>query len=185
VTEAELVERARHGDLDAFAALTRGSTDRLFTTARMILRDDSLAEDAVQDALLRAWVDLRALRDPERFQAWLHRSLVHACYRVARRRRMREVRELTAVQGRALETGDVQADLLLRDQLERGFQRLSTEQRTVLVLHHYGGFSLAETADVLGVPIGTVQSRIHRAVAAMRAALDADDRPTALATEGL
>ena len=184
MTERDLVERAQRGDVDAFAALTASTTDRLFTTARLILRDDGLAEDAVQDALLRAWLDLRALRDPDRFRAWLHRSLVHACYRAAGRRRQREVVEIAAA-GRTAPPGiDVQEDAVVRDQLERGFRRLSTEQRSVLVLHHYCGFSLTETAEVLGVPLGTVQSRVHRALRTMQAALDADDRPTVMATEG-
>ena len=66
-----------------------------------------------------------------------------------------------------------------RDQLERGFRRLSAEQRAVLVLQHYEGLSLAEIADVLGIPVGTAGSRIHYATRALRAALEADARGTA------
>jgi RNA polymerase sigma-70 factor (ECF subfamily) len=184
VTERELVERAQRGDVDAFAQLTQSAMDRLFTTARLILRDDGLAQDAVQEALLRAWLNLRALRDPDRFGAWLHRSLVNACYRAAARHRQRGIVEIKAMSVAPSPRLDLQEDAVARDRLDRGFRQLSTDQRTALVLHHYCGLSLSETAEVMGVPVGTVQSRIHRALRAMRAALDADDRPTTLATEG-
>ena len=141
------------------------------------------AKDAVQDALFRAWLNLRSLRDPDRFDAWLQRMLIHACYRVAKRHRTREVVELRVAIGSETTSPDATRELAVRDQLERGFRRLSTEQRSVLVVRHFLGLSLAETADVLGVPLGTVQSRLSRATAAMRAALEADDRPTDLTTE--
>lgn len=175
--QRDLVVRAQAGDVDAFSALTAGRTDRLFAVARLILRHDELAADAVQDALLGAWLDLRGLRDPDRFDAWLHRLLVRACYRAARRRRDREVVELAL--GPAFEpaTPDAQRAVAVRDQLERGFRRLSAEQRAVIVLHHYLGLSLVESAEVLAIPLGTMQSRLNRATRAMRAALEADDRP--------
>ena len=163
--------------------LTLGVTTRLHAAARLILRDDERAKDAVQDALLRAWLQLRSLRDPDRFDAWLHRLLIRACYRAAKRHRTREILEVQVLMGTEQVSPDAQRALAIRDQLERGFLRLSTEQRAVLVVRHYLGLSLQETADALGVPLGTVQSRLNRASAAMRAALDADDRPTDLATE--
>jgi RNA polymerase sigma-70 factor, ECF subfamily len=181
--QRDLVVRAQGGDVDAFSALTAGRTDRLFAVARLILRHDDVAADAVQDALLGAWLDLRGLRDPDRFDAWLHRLLVRACYRAARRRRDREVVELTL--GPALEpaTPDAQGVVAVRDQLERGFRRLSAEQRAVIVLHHYLGLSLVESADVLAIPLGTMQSRLSRATQAMRAALEADERVAVMAAE--
>ena len=181
--QAELVVRAQGGDLDAFSALTAGRTDRLFAVARLILRHDELAADAVQDALLGAWLDLRALRDPERFDAWLHRLLVRACYRAARRRREREVVEITFDATQEPMAPDAQRGLSVRDQLDRGFRRLSPEQRAVIVLHHYLGLSLAESAEVLSIPLGTMQSRLSRATQAMRAALEADERPAVGAVE--
>lgn len=180
--QRDLVVRAQAGDVDAFSALTFDSTKRLHATARLILRDDEAAKDAVQDALLGAWLNLRGLRDPDRFDAWLHRLLINACYRTAKRHRIRDVVELRVSTDRD-DTPDVQRALAVRDQLERGFRHLSTEQRAVLVVRHYLGLSLHETADVLGVPLGTVQSRLYRATAAMRAALEADDRLADLATE--
>jgi RNA polymerase sigma-70 factor (ECF subfamily) len=181
--QRDLVVRAQRGDVDAFSALTAGRTDRLFSAARLILRDDERAADAVQDALLQAWLDLRGLRDPERFDAWLHRLLVRACYRAAKRRRTRDIIEIKMASTIDPVTPDTQRALAVRDQLERGFRRLSPEQRAVIVLHHYLGLSLIESAETLGIPLGTMQSRLSRATQAMRAALEADDRPATLSGE--
>ena len=169
--------------MDAFSALTAGRTTRLYSAARLILRNDERAADAVQDALLQAWLDLRGLRDPDRFDAWLHRLLVRACYRAAKRERTREIVEIhLSPRGEPVEA-DSQRDIAVRDQLDRGFERLSTQHRAVIVLRHYLGLSLAEVAEVIGVPIGTVQSRLSRATQVMRAALEADERSTDLKPE--
>jgi RNA polymerase sigma-70 factor (ECF subfamily) len=181
--QRDLVVRAQSGDLDAYSALTVGLTDRLFAAARLILRDDEHAADAVQDALLQAWLDLRGLRDPDRFDAWLHRLLIRSCYRAAKRRRDRQVVEIKVDSMREPMTPDAQHGLAVRDQLDRGFRRLSADQRAVIVLHHYLGFSLAESAEILAIPLGTMQSRLSRATQAMRAALEADDRPALGAVE--
>ncbi|HEX5013637.1 MAG TPA: RNA polymerase sigma factor [Candidatus Limnocylindrales bacterium] len=179
--ERDLVERAIAGDHDAFSELARVSIGRLYVVARLILRDDGRAEDATQEALVTAWRSLAGLRDPDRFEAWLHRLLVHACYREARRGRRRgnfevQVDPLSLPEAsRAAEAG-FGFDPADRDQLERGFRRLDVDQRTVLVMHYYLGFSLDEAAGILGVPPGTVRSRLHRAINAMRAALEADAR---------
>jgi RNA polymerase sigma-70 factor, ECF subfamily len=182
--ERDLVIRARNGDLDAFSTLTSSRTSRLFSVARLILRHSELAEDAVQDALIHAWQDLRGLRDPDRFDAWLHRLLVRACYKAAARDRRHSAVELD-VDRSISGAGDPQGPAAVRDQLERGFRRLSAEQRAVIVLHHYLGLSLADAADTLGIPLGTMQSRLSRATQVMRAALEADDRTPALAREAL
>jgi RNA polymerase sigma factor (sigma-70 family) len=181
--QRDLVVRAQAGDLDAFSALTAGRTDRLFAAARLILRHDEGAADAVQDALLQAWLDLRGLRDPDRFDAWLHRLLVRACYRAARRRRDREVVEIKVASTAYSVTSDAQRAVAVNDQLDRGFRRLSPEQRAVIVLHHYLGLSLVESAEILAIPLGTMQSRLNRATQAMRAAIEADERPVLGAAE--
>ena len=181
--QRDLVARAQTGDLDAYAALTAGRTDRLHAAARLILRDDDQAADAVQDTLIQGWLNIRGLREADKFDAWLHRTLVRACYRAAKRRHDRQIVELRFASTAERVTLDGQRALAVRDQLDRGFRRLSTEQRTVIVLHHYLGLSLVESAEVIGIPLGTMQSRLSRAVGAMRAALDADDRPTVLASE--
>lgn len=181
--QRDLVVQAQGGDLDAFSSLTAGRTDHLYAAARLILRDDEQAADALQDALLAAWLDLRGLRDPNRFDAWLHRLLVRACYRAARRRRTRDIVEIRVAVSSEAVTPDAQRATADRDQLERGFRRLSPDQRAVIVVHYYLGLSLVESADALGVPLGTVQSRLSRATQAMRAALEADERPAGIAGE--
>jgi RNA polymerase sigma-70 factor (ECF subfamily) len=180
--QRDLVERAMTGDHDAFTELARISIGRLYVVARLILRDDAKAEDAAQEALVAAWQHIRGLRDPDRFEAWLHRLLVNACYREAGRTKRRGSIEVTVRELQA-SAPDASFDLADRDQVERGFRRLDTDQRTILVLHYFLGLSLDEAADVLGVPPGTVRSRLHRAIVAMRAALDADAR-SSLLTEG-
>ena len=167
------------GDHEAFSELARVSIDRLYVVARLILRDDSRAEDATQEALVAAWRRLAGLRDPDRFEAWLHRLLVNACYREARRGRRRrsiEVRVDPLTIPEASGAVDSDVDLADRDLVERGFRHLDVDQRTVLVMHYYLGFSLDEAAEVLGIPPGTVRSRLHRAISAMRATLEADAR---------
>ena len=177
--QRDLVVQAMTGDHDAFEQLARAEIRRLHAVARLILRDDGKAEEATQEALMAAWRRLPGLRDPNRFGPWLNRLLVNACYREARRSGRRQTSEVhidplvLPDASNSLETG---ADLANRDQLERGFRRLDVDQRTVLVMHYYLGFSLDEAAEVLGVPPGTVRSRLHRAINAMRAVLEADAR---------
>ena len=176
-----LVDRARRGDREAFDGLARLAGGTCMAIAVRILRDTDLAEDAVQAALILAWRDLRMLHDSSRFEAWLHRILTRECYAEARRnaRRAAQVRSIRPLASDAGGTLDVD----LRDELERAFRRLTVEQRAVLVFHHYLGLSTAEVADRLGVPIGTVKSRIHHAADAMRASLAADARTPSLSQE--
>jgi RNA polymerase sigma-70 factor (ECF subfamily) len=174
--QAELVERASRGDGDAFDTLAAAHVDRCYALAYRILRDAHLAQDATQQALLGAWRDLPTLKEPERFDAWLHRLVVHACYVEARsdRRWVARVRLISTEQSSSPDSASsVVAD---RDELERGFRRLSPEQRAVVVLHHYLGYPLTEVAATLGIPVGTVSSRLHYATRQLRAAIEADAR---------
>jgi RNA polymerase sigma-70 factor, ECF subfamily len=171
--ERQLVVRAQAGDLDAFDQLANALTDRLYAIAYRILRNGPSAEDATQQAMESIWRQLPKLRDPDRFEAWSYRLLVNASYAEHRRRR-RETTSDDMADG-AIE--DPYRSLHDRDQLERGFARLSTEQRAVLVLQHFMSLSHDEIADVLGIPVGTVRSRLYGARGAMRAALEADARP--------
>src|SRR6188768_2134368 len=174
--QRDLVERAQQGDHDAFAELAGAAISRLDSAAWLILRDTEQAKDAVQNCLVRAWRDLPTLRSPDRFDAWLHRLLVRACIDEARRlRRHRVDAELTPIDAPAVDDGVSVAND--RDQLERGFSRLEPEARALIVLHHYLDLPLPEVAIVLGIPLGTAKSRLHRALGSMRAALDADARP--------
>ena len=175
----ELVEEAQRGDRDAFAALASSTASRLDAAARLILRDPDRARDAVQEALVRAWRDLPGLRDPDRFEPWLHRLLVRACLDEARRWRRHAIEvDLDAVgaDAFAVETGAPDRACATRDELERGFRRLDPESRAAIVLHYYLDLPVPETAAALGVPLGTAKSRLHRAVAQLRAALEADAR---------
>lgn len=170
--QRDLVEAARRGDLEAFEVLASAAGDRLYTIARLILRDTHQAEDAVQEALLRAWRELPRLRDPERWDGWLYRLIVNACADEGRRRR-RLSAEVRMIRSEPT-TSDSSALLADRDQLERGFRRLKPSQRAAVVLRFYLGLSVPEVADALGVPIGTAKSRIYYATEALRAALEAD-----------
>ena len=173
--QRELVERARRGDHDAFAALAGAAISRLDAAAWLILRDAEQAKDAVQNTLVRAWRDLPTLRDPDRFEAWLHRLLVRACVDEARRlRRHRVDVELTPTHAPAV--ADMTSAIADREQLERGFARLALELRAVIVLHHFLDLPLPAVAATLGIPVGTAKSRLHRALGQLRAALDADER---------
>lgn len=170
----ELVARARAGDEAAFTRLAAAEIDRLYAIAFRVLGRHDLAEDAVQETLVATWRDLPSLRDTKAFAGWMTRVLVHSCYREARR-----ARRLVTVPWageREPAHADSAASLVDRDEIERAFQRISPEHRAVLVVTHYLGMSGREAADALGVPPGTVKSRLHHATHALRAALAADAR---------
>jgi len=169
--DAQLVTRAQAGDEAAFAALTATISGRLARVAHGILRDRALAEDATQQALLNMWRKLPRLRDPERFEAWSYSVLVRACHDEVRRRR-RALPELHPV--REPSAPDEIATVIHREQLERGFARLSIDHRAVIVLHHYFDLSLPATAEALGISVGTAKSRLNRAMTKLRLALEAD-----------
>jgi len=173
--QRELIERATAGDHDAFAQLAGQAIRSMYATARLIVRDNAAAEDATQEALVNAWRFLSSLRDPDRFDAWLYRLLINACRGQVRRSSRNEVIEID-VADLSRQSGDPGVALADRDQLERGFRRLDAEQRAVVILHYYRGYSVPEVAEIVGIPLGTAKSRIHRATNALRAALDADSR---------
>lgn len=166
----DLVQRAQRGDREAFDALATALYDRLYAIGRRILRDGNAAEDAVQEALIRGWRDLRSLRDPDRFEAWLHRLLVNACHDQSRRTRRFEV-EVPAINFDRTDPSDDYAGVVQRDELERAFLELAVEHRAVLVLTHYVGMSAIEVGQILGIPPGTVYSRLHYGTQKMRIAL--------------
>jgi RNA polymerase sigma-70 factor (ECF subfamily) len=178
VDTTELVRQAQRGDEEAFASLAVAVGNRLHAIAHRILRDADLADDAAQQALLSIWQDLPRLRDPARFEGWAYRVLVHACYAEGKKARSwaPNLRVLHPDEAIDIDTIGTIAD---RDQLERAFRRLSVDHRAVVVLHHYLDLTLDEVAGSLGVPIGTVRSRLFYAMRALRAALDADARPVA------
>jgi RNA polymerase sigma-70 factor (ECF subfamily) len=163
-----------HGDRDAFGILAERRLARLVGTAGLILRDADAADDAAQEALVRAWRDLPGLREPDRFDAWLHRILVRACGDQLRRRG-RDAARRSDVMPELVGT-DEAARHADRDEMDRALDRLGVEQRTAVVLHYYLGLSHPEIAEVIAQPIGTVKSRISRALDHLQAALAADAR---------
>jgi len=174
--ERSLVEQAQRGDREAFTRLAFELSDRLFAVAHRILRDFDSAGDALQVTLLRIWRDLPTLRDPSLVEAWAYRVLVRACHDELRKlRRQAPALHLLAVDGAEEDPAISIAD---REQLDRAFRTLTTEQRAAIVLQYYRDLTLSEIADVLQVPIGTVRSRLHYAKRALRSAIEADARPT-------
>jgi RNA polymerase sigma-70 factor (ECF subfamily) len=177
VDQRGLVERAKRGDHDAFAELARAAVVRLDQTARLILRDPELARDAVQEALFRAWRDLPGLRDPDRFDAWLRRLVVNSCFDQTRRRKRRPIEvELTVIHAPAV--SDMSGALADRDQVDAVLRHLDERTRAVVVLHYFLGMPLTEVAATLGIPVGTVKSRLHRALGEMRVAIAAESTTT-------
>ena len=173
--QEELVRQAQQGDAEAFDSLARMVGDRCQGIAVRILRDVHLAEDAVQAALITAWTELKSLRNPSRFEPWLHRILTNECYvEAGRRKRWTEALRILPVAGAYGPDEYLTVDD--RDLLERAFRRLTLQQRAVLVFHHYLGLSISEVAARTGLPIGTVKSRLHHATRALRASLEADAR---------
>jgi len=172
----DVVERAMRGDHDAFGLLVNMTSDRMYAIATRILRDADVAEDALQSTFITACESLPRLRDPDRFEAWVRRLLVHACYAEARRRQ----RWVSNVRVLPIDGPAGPDDLLSvndRDELDRAFRRLTIEQRAVFVLHHHVGLALVDIADTLGIPPGTARSRLHYATRLLRSAINADMAP--------
>jgi RNA polymerase sigma-70 factor (ECF subfamily) len=175
MTHLELVDRARAGDHDAFAALVEAASSRLYGTAKLILRDPERAEDAVQEALMVAWRNIGALRSPQAWHAWLYRLTVRECQRLAASQRRHQIAE-AFVKSSDPAQPDFSGAVDDRDRMGRELARLPLDQRTVLVLHFYLDLPLTDAAAILDIPIGTAKSRLHRGLDAMRAGVrdDAD-----------
>jgi RNA polymerase sigma-70 factor (ECF subfamily) len=177
VDQRGYVERARQGDHDAFAVLVDAAIGRLDAAARLILRDRELARDAVQETLIRAWRDLPGLRDPGRFDAWLHRLTVNACLDLVRRRRRRAIEvEISPIDTPA--PHDLAGDLADRDLLENALARLAPDHRAVVALHYLLDMPLADVAVALRIPLGTAKSRLHYSLAAMRSGVLTEPEPS-------
>ena len=173
--DRELVERARGGDEEAFGLIADAAFDRCYAIAQRILGEAAAAQDATQQALLDIWRKLPTLRDVDRFEAWCYRIVVHACYAEARRYR-RAIPAFLSDDHEPATTSDQFRAIVDRDCVERAFDRQRVEHRAVLVLRYYLDLPLEEIASILEIPVGTVKSRIHNGLRAMRAALEADAR---------
>jgi len=178
------VVRAREGDRDAFSKLAAESIGRLTAVARLILRDEYAAQDAVQETFIEAWRSLPGLREPDRFEAWLRRLLVRSCFKGIRRSRRIEAVEIRLTPADEPAFAGLERAIDIHDELERGLARLSIDQRTVVVLVYYLDLPLADAAQAMGVPLGTTKSRLNRATSALRAAIEADSREPSRVGEG-
>jgi RNA polymerase sigma-70 factor (ECF subfamily) len=172
----DLVIRARGGDRDAYSQLVARSIGRLTSVARMILRDEHAAQDAVQEACIEAWRSLPGLRDPDKFDAWMRRLLVRSCFAGARRRKRVSLAEVAMTPADEPIVTGPERGLDIHDQLERGLARIPADQRAIVVLVYYLDLPLADAAQTLGIPLGTTKSRLNRAITALRAVIEADDR---------
>ena len=179
--EAEVVRRAQLGDQRAFDALASGLVTRFHAIAYRVLMDPDLAQDATQQALITIWRDLPQLRDPDRFEGWAYRLLVRTCYKEAGKRRRWRLRASEPTEFEAV-SPDPARVVMERDRLRRGFRQLTVEHRAVVVMHHYLGQTQAEVAETLGIPVETVRSRLRHGMRALRAAIDADERPVLAST---
>lgn len=175
-----LVEQARGGDSDAFEAIVRSRIDAVYRLSLAILGDEADARDATQETFVAAWRRIATLRDADKLDAWLQRIAVNAARMTLRGRRRRSVREIPSddvarlseigvADGPAVEDSGQASDDA--DRLGRAMAGLTVEQRTILALHHLEGKGLAELADVLGIPVGTVKSRLFTARRALEQAL--------------
>jgi RNA polymerase sigma-70 factor (ECF subfamily) len=172
----DLVIRARDGDRDAFSKLVEQSLGRLTAVARMILRDEYAAQDAVQEAFIQAWRSLPGLREPDKFDAWMRRLLVRSCFNGRRRSKRVDAVEIRLTPADEPATPDVERAVGIHDELERGLARIPADQRAAVVLVYYLDLPLADAAQAMGVPLGTAKSRLNRATQALRAAIEADGR---------
>lgn len=166
-----LVERARAGDGNAFDELASARIDAVYRTAAGILGNSADAHDATQEALVSAWRSLRSLRDADRFDPWLRRITINAARMVARRRRVREIQITPDLEPTADSTDSITAT-----DFDRAFEDLPVDQRALLLQHHLEGRSVADLAEELGIPQGTVKSRLHAARQALDRALHGLDR---------
>ena len=177
VNDRSLADRARHGDLDAFEELMHARIDAIYRLSYAIVGDEADARDATQETFIAAWRRIRELRDPERFEAWLQRIAVNSARMALRARGRRRVREIPSGDVAALATTADGAARSIRsdpDLLGAALDVLSTDQRTILVLHHLEGHGVTELAEILTVPVGTVKSRLHTARRALQDALAAE-----------
>ena len=179
-----LVRRARTGDAAAFEILIDSRIDRCYRLAWSILSNDADAADATQDALVAAWRQLPRLRDPATFDGWLNRIVANAALKARRHRvRLREVSVRPAYPADETPQPEPRRDLHARtamdefvdnDAIGRAFDRLRSQDRVILVLHHVEERPVAEIARSLGIPVGTAKWRLHAARRALEKAMEAE-----------
>lgn len=172
MADRAIVERARGGDAAAFEALAHAHSRRLFLVAHRILRDTEAAEDVLQQTLTTMWRELPRLRDTERFEAWTYRIVLRAAF--AESERYRRVRAVAEVSPPPEPVADETSRIHDRDAIARAFDVLSPDRRAVVVLRYFADLPMRDIGYALGVPEGTVRSRLNRALADMRSAMRRD-----------
>jgi RNA polymerase sigma-70 factor (ECF subfamily) len=173
--DRSLIDRARNGDLDAFASIVNARMDAVYRLTSAILGNEADARDAAQETFVAAWRQLTRLRESEKFEAWLQRIAINAArqtHRARSRRRIREIPSSTVVALAERAAGAPRDDAAI---LDAALATLPVDQRAILVLHHLEGHPIAELAAVLGVPEGTAKSRLFAARRALAAAIVADE----------
>jgi RNA polymerase sigma-70 factor (ECF subfamily) len=181
--DRSLIDRARNGDLDAFEAIVRARMDAVYRLTSAILGNEADARDAAQETFVAAWRQLPSLREPDRFEAWLQRVAVNAARMTLRARGRRRIREIpsstvVAMADRALGVGSGRPERDDAAILDAALVTLPVEQRSILVLHHLEGRSLAELAAIFRIPVGTAKSRLFAARRALAAAIAAEEGET-------
>src|SRR5258706_7600170 len=169
--EVSLPNEGGAGAAERFLRLANGELDRAYRWAGLILGDQHEAEDATQDALLRAWRSAASLRDPAGFQAWFDRILVNVCRdRLRRRGKVRMI----AIDDAAFTSAerDPFRTIFDRDEVLRAMAALDDDERIVISLHYWADLTLEGVAERVGWPVGTVKSRLHRSLTTMRRRLD-------------
>jgi len=169
---------------ERFLRLANGELDRAYRLAGMLLGNQQEAEDATQDALVRAWQSAGSLRDPTGFQAWFDRILVNICRDRLRRRRRIAFLPIEPERDDGGQPGLLQPGLLHprdpfqavldRDQVVRALARVNPDERVVLILHYWADLTLDGVAERLGWPVGTVKSRLHHGLNEIRRVLDSE-----------
>lgn len=170
VTQQDALDRASYD----YVRAARAKASDAYRLAGYLLGDATEAQDAVQDALVKAWQRWPSLRDPEAFGPWFDRIVVNVCRdRMRRHRTLRMVELDTAGE---VESADTFASMQLGDEVAGAVARLGPDHRIVIALRFWRDLSLEQVAETLDLPVGTVKSRLHYALAALRTELKGMER---------
>ncbi len=166
----QLALAARDGDAAAFTAIVETETPGAYRLALAILRSPGEAEEAVQEAFLRAWRDLGHLREIDSWSAWFRRLIVRSALdQVRHRPRVRQVALDVAADVPGRESAVPAADRLA---LLAAYDRLRPEERSILALRFFADLEVPDVAAALGIPLGTAKSRLHRAIGRLRTEME-------------
>ncbi|MFL5799274.1 MAG: RNA polymerase sigma factor [Actinomycetota bacterium] len=179
-TDADLIDRHLHGDPAAFSSLVRRHERRVYNLCYRMLGKEEDARDAAQDAFLTALRKLSSFRGEALFTTWLHRVTVNACYDALRRKRREPVLEPTRDEDEPEPAGPTSPDhadsAVAAVDVQRALVQVPQEFRAVLILHDVQDLPYDDIAEALGIPVGTVKSRLHRGRVALAELLGEPER---------